>query len=153
MGRKLDAVIASLPAAQQARIELLAQQKIDETLAHAKTLSDFRKAVGKTQAEVAAVLGVKQHAVSQLEQRSDTYVSTLQKFLESLGMKLELALVTSNGIKIELPNFHPWSEDVRSNPAVAQQTVARQRTAHTPTGKTSAKTGAAKGGVAAAKRG
>ena len=105
MGRNLDDIINGLPAERQAKIAALSQQKVDEMMAYAKTLADVRKAVGKTQTEVAKELGIKQHAVSQLEKRSDTYVSTLRRFLRSLGMKLELSVVAKNGARVNLPNF------------------------------------------------
>ncbi len=111
MGRKLSEVLKTLPIERQIKIEILAQKKIEELILHAQTLTDFRRAVGKTQVQVAESLGIKQHAVSQLEKRSDTYVSTLRKFLESLGMKLELSVITERGIKIELPNFPPWEQE------------------------------------------
>lgn len=110
MGRNLDDVIKSLPVDRQKKIAKLSAQKVEEMLAHAATLTDFRKAVGKTQAEVAKELGVKQHAVSQLEKRSDTYVSTLRRYLKSLGMTLELSVVAKNGVRIDLPNFLPWPD-------------------------------------------
>ena len=105
MGRNLNEVIASLPADRQAKIAALTQKKVEEMIAHAATLTDFRKAVGKTQAEVAKGLGINQNAVSQLEKRSDTYVSTLRRFLDSLGLKLELSVIDKNGVRIDLPNF------------------------------------------------
>ena len=110
MGRSLDEVISKLPPDRQARIASLAKDKVDDMLAHAATLTDFRKAVGKTQAEVAKELGIKQNAVSQLEKRYDTYVSTLRRFLQSLGLTLELSVVSKSGTRISLPNFHPWDE-------------------------------------------
>ena len=110
MGRNLDDIIKSLPTDRQAKIAALSQTKVEEMIAHAATLTDFRKAVGKTQAEVAKQLGIKQNAVSQLEKRSDTYVSTLRRFLKSLGMTLELSVVDRNGTRIDLPNFLPWQE-------------------------------------------
>ena len=105
MGRNLDDIINGLPAERQAKIAALSQQKVEDMMAYAKTLADVRKAVGKTQTEVAKELGIKQHAVSQLEKRSDTYVSTLRRFLRSLGMKLELSVVAKNGARVDLPNF------------------------------------------------
>nr|WP_314625026.1 XRE family transcriptional regulator [uncultured Janthinobacterium sp.] len=105
MGRNLKDVIHSLPVDRQARIAALSQEKMQNMIAHAATLTDFRKAVGKTQAEVARELGIQQHAVSQLEKRTDTYVSTLRRFLKSLGMTLELSVVAENGVRIELQNF------------------------------------------------
>lgn len=105
MGRNLDDVIKTLSAERQAKVMALSQKKVEDMIAHAATLTDFRKAVGKTQAEVAKDLGINQNAVSQLEKRSDTYVSTLRRFLRSLGLTLELSVVAKNGARIELPNF------------------------------------------------
>lgn len=105
MGRNLDDVIKNLPAERQSSIAALSQKKVEEMIAHAATLTDFRKAVGKTQAEVARELGINQNAVSQLEKRSDTYVSTLRRFLKSLGLTLELSVLDKNGVRIDLPNF------------------------------------------------
>lgn len=61
--------------------------------------------VGKTQVEVAHALGVKQNAISQLEQRSDTYLSTFKRFLAGMGMHLELSVVTAEGKRVELSEF------------------------------------------------
>ena len=120
MGRKLEDVIHGLPAERQARIAALSQEKVEEMIAHASSLTDFRKAVGKTQAEVAKELGIQQHAVSQLEKRTDTYVSTLRRFLQSLGMTLELSVVAQNGTRIELRNFLRTQElDTDGAPAAA----------------------------------
>jgi transcriptional regulator with XRE-family HTH domain len=124
MGRTLDEVINQLPPDRQARIASLAEKKMDEMIAHATTLTDFRKAVGKTQVEMAKELGIKQNAVSQLEQRSDTYVSTLRRFLQSLGLTLELSVVSKNGTRINLPNFHPWEEADPDVPTARPDNVA-----------------------------
>ena len=110
MGRKLREIIEGLRPERQAKIMALADQKVKDMLSCAKSLADFRKAIGKTQEEVAKELGIKQNAVSQLEQRSDLYVSTLQRFVGALGMKLDLSLTTKNGIRIDLEKFHPWDE-------------------------------------------
>lgn len=110
MGRNLDDVIKGLPADRQKKIAALSQKKIDEMIAHATTLADFRKAVGKTQVEVAKDLGINQNAVSQLEKRSETYVSTLRRFLKSLGLTLELSVLDKNGVRIDLQNFLLWTD-------------------------------------------
>jgi len=123
MGRKLEEVIHNLPAERQVKIAALSQEKVEEMIAHASSLTDFRKAVGKTQAEVARELGIQQHAVSQLEKRSDTYVSTLRRFLQSLGMTLELSVVAQNGTRIELRNF------LRPPELDADGTSAKKKTA------------------------
>jgi transcriptional regulator with XRE-family HTH domain len=115
MGRSLDDVIQGLPAARRQRIESLADEKVQEMLAAARTLTDIRKAVGKTQANVAQELGIQQNAISQLERRSDTYLSTLRRFLKSLGLELELSVVSESGARYSLDNFRPWLDD---DPAV-----------------------------------
>jgi DNA-binding XRE family transcriptional regulator len=125
MGRNLDDVIESLPSKRQEKIAALSQEKIKEMIAHAATLADFRKAVGKTQAEVAKHLGINQNAVSQLEKRSDTYVSTLRRFLKSMGMTLELSVLDKNGVRIDLPNFLPWSDGTAANSVEAYELAAR----------------------------
>ncbi|AYM75813.1 hypothetical protein D9M09_08395 [Janthinobacterium agaricidamnosum] len=135
MGRNLNDVIHSLPAERQAKIAALSQEKMQEMIAHAATLTDFRKAVGKTQAEVARELGIQQHAVSQLEKRTDTYVSTLRRFLQSLGMTLELSVVAQNGVRIELQNFLRSQEvdaDVHDSALAESATPPRKRKASVP---------------------
>lgn len=82
MARKLDDVIATLPASRRKRIEKRAQELA--------TLKDLRLAVAKTQIELAAELGVGQDTISQLEKRSDMLLSTLRHFVESMGGTLEL---------------------------------------------------------------
>jgi transcriptional regulator with XRE-family HTH domain len=105
MGRQIDDVIKSLPAERQAKITNITRKNVEAMIAHATALSDFRKAVGKTQTEVAKELGINQNAVSQLENRSDIYVSTLRRFLKSLGLTLEMSVVDRNGVRIDLPKF------------------------------------------------
>jgi len=57
MGRTLDEVINKLPPDRQTRIVSLAERKMDEMIAHATTLTNLSKAVGKTHVEVARKLG------------------------------------------------------------------------------------------------
>jgi transcriptional regulator with XRE-family HTH domain len=137
MGRDLDDVIKAMSLERQAKLSALAQKKANEMVAAAKSLADFRKAVGKTQDEVGKQLGIKQHAVSQLEKRSDLYLSTLARFLDSLGMTLELALIAADGSRIPLDNFHPWNEGLKefqgavttvSKNAVSTNAASKQRT-------------------------
>lgn len=132
MGRNLDDIIKSLPVERQARIADIARKNVEEMIAHATALSDFRKAVGKTQAEVGKILGINQNAVSQLESRSDTYVSTLRRFLASLELTLELSVIDKNGVRIELPNFlHAEAAPAANNddtPAIEKRSTVRAPT-------------------------
>lgn len=82
MAKKLDEAMAGLPAKRQARIRARAQQLA--------TLKDLRQAVEQTQEDLAATLGVGQDTISRLEKRSDMLLSTLRRYIESMGGKLEL---------------------------------------------------------------
>ena len=82
MARSLDQVIASLPAKRRAKIE----QRANELA----TLRDLRRAVERTQEELAARLGVGQDTVSRIERRSDILLSTLRRYIEAMGGELQL---------------------------------------------------------------
>ncbi len=82
MAKKLDDLMATLPAGRRAKIELRAQELA--------SLKDLRQAVEKTQEDLAEVLGVGQDTISRLEQRSDMLLSTLRRYVEGMGGKLEL---------------------------------------------------------------
>ncbi|MBP9712576.1 MAG: XRE family transcriptional regulator [Sterolibacterium sp.] len=82
MAKKLDDMMATLPAARRAKIERRAQELA--------SLKDLRQAVEKTQEDLAAALGVRQDTISRLEQRSDMLLSTLRRYVEGMGGKLEL---------------------------------------------------------------
>lgn len=127
MNLDLDDIIKSLPTERQAKIKALSDKKVEEMLAYAATLSDVRKAKGKTQAGVAKELGITQHAISQLENRSDTYISTLRRFLKSLGMTLELSVVAENGVRINLQNLFQGDESIA--PVSKGKTLVKKSTA------------------------
>jgi DNA-binding XRE family transcriptional regulator len=91
MAKKLDDMMAALPAKRRTRIEKRAM-----ALA---TLKDLRLAAEQTQADLAAELGVGQDTISRLEKRSDMLLSTLRHYVESMGGKLELVA--------QLPNRPP----------------------------------------------
>ena len=82
MARKLDDVMAALPAERRERVEKHAMELA--------TLKDLRIAAEQTQEDLAAVLGVGQDTISRLEKRSDMLLSTLRHYVESMGGKLEL---------------------------------------------------------------
>lgn len=105
MGKNIDDVIASFSPERQAKIRAGAQAKIDEMIREAKTLADVRNAVGKTQASVASALGIGQNAVSQLEKRSDVYLSTLRRMLKALNLNLKMSVENEAGTRVDLPDL------------------------------------------------
>ena len=56
-------------------------------------LFDLRRRLEVSQVDLAAELGISQSAVSQLEHADDLKLSTLRKYLASLGARLELVAV------------------------------------------------------------
>jgi DNA-binding XRE family transcriptional regulator len=86
MAKKLDQIMAALPAKRRGKIEARAA----ELAAELTTLRDLRRAVAQTQEELAATLGVGQDTISRLEKRSDMLLSTLRRYVEAMGGKLEL---------------------------------------------------------------
>jgi DNA-binding XRE family transcriptional regulator len=82
MARSLNQVLATLPANRRAKIERRAGELA--------TLKDLRNAVERTQEELAKSLGVGQDTISRIERRSDMLLSTLRRYVEAMGGKLEL---------------------------------------------------------------
>ena len=85
-GIPFEDLLASLPEDEQEEIRVRSQELIQREL----TLRDLRKAMGQTQAALAAKLGVKQENVSRLEQRADVMLSTLNSYLAAMGGRLKL---------------------------------------------------------------
>ncbi len=108
MAKKLGDVLAELPAKRRAKIEARAQELT--------TLKELRQAVAQTQEELAATLGVGQDTVSRIEQRSDMLLSTLRRYVESMGGKLELVA--------QFPNRPPVVIDHLGNKPVAKSSRA-----------------------------
>lgn len=114
MAKKLDDVMAALPAKRRAKIERRAQELA--------SLKDLRVAVERTQEDLAATLGVGQDTISRLEQRSDMLLSTLRRYVEGMGGKLELVA--------QFPNRPPVVIDhlTKAKPTRAKTGVTRRTT-------------------------
>ena len=114
MGRSIDNVIAGLPKARRDRIESKAVRLARQMIEHADSLGDIRKAMSKTQTEIARELGVGQVAVAQLEKRSDLLLSTLQRYVRAAGAELSLIVHTKQGAEIVLQNLGDLGRTVNS---------------------------------------
>lgn len=89
--RKLHAQVVSRPGA----VERLAALR-EETLAEIG-LDELRRALQRSQTELAAEMGITQSAVSQLERSGDVKVSTLRNYVRGLGAELQIAAVFGEG--------------------------------------------------------
>ena len=81
-------------------------------------LEEIRKRRGLTQVQVADRLGITQGNVSQLEHRTELYLSTLREYVEALGGRLEL-------LQCFLTRSAPWR-----SPAVAPSGVTARSDQH-----------------------
>jgi transcriptional regulator with XRE-family HTH domain len=91
MARTHEEIMATLPPERQARIKARA----DAMLAEIEGLKALRQLTQRSQAQIAASLGVKQPSVLKIERQTDLYLSTLRRFVEAAGGTLEL--------RVELP--------------------------------------------------
>ncbi|MGQ0800684.1 MAG: helix-turn-helix domain-containing protein [Pseudomarimonas sp.] len=98
MARSLADKIKQLPAARRRKVEARAADLIAEEM----SLRDLRKAINRTQVEVAKVLNVGQDTVSRYEQRSDMLLSTLQGYVQAMGGELDLVVTFPNRKPIKL---------------------------------------------------
>lgn len=84
------------------------QKKIEEKtnkLKEEMALNELRQAFQLSQAELANKLNVEQPAISNLEQRSDIYISHLRQIIETMGGKLEITAKFDDR-EIEITNFN-----------------------------------------------
>lgn len=86
MSISINKVIQALPQKRQKKINAKAKQYIAEF----NTLQELRRELGITQLTMADRQGVNQVNISNLEKRKDMHLSTLRKYVEALGCKLEI---------------------------------------------------------------
>src|SRR5262245_3553197 len=86
MARTLNQKIATLPTKRRTKVKARAVELIAEEL----SLQDLRKAMNRTQAEIAKKLDVGQDTISRYEQRTDMLLSTLQEYVQAMGGELDL---------------------------------------------------------------
>ncbi len=75
-----------------ARLEALRRETLSEI-----GLYELRRALNRSQSDLAASLGISQSAVSQLERGGDLRVSTLRNYIEGLGANLQIVAVFDDG--------------------------------------------------------
>jgi len=97
----MDDYIAKLPKEEQEKIKIMSEQ----LMAEQATLQELRKALCRSQTEIAEKLHIKQAAVSKIEKRTDMYVSTLRSFIEAMGGSLEIVAKFPNGQPVRINQF------------------------------------------------
>ncbi|WP_337175683.1 XRE family transcriptional regulator [Paludisphaera sp.] len=98
---RFDDYFESLPAEEQARV----LARVAEMDAQEASLRQLREARKQSQVEVAAKLKTTQAAISRLEKRTDVYLSTLRKYVEAVGGKLEIVATFPEGGSVRINQF------------------------------------------------
>jgi transcriptional regulator with XRE-family HTH domain len=101
MGKLLSEKIAELSPGARARVAKRTADLVSEELA----IRDIRKAMQKTQVQIARELDIGQVAVSRIEQRSDLMISTLRNYLKAFGADLELRAVFKDRPAMKIAGF------------------------------------------------
>jgi DNA-binding transcriptional regulator YiaG len=101
MARNLADKIQKLPATRRKKVQARAAELIVEEM----SLRDLRKAMNRTQVEVAKALKVGQDTVSRYEQRSDMLLSTLQGYVHAMGGELDLVVTFPNRKPVKLKSL------------------------------------------------
>ena len=78
------------------------------------TLSELRRHLGRSQAEVATAAGTTQSGISRIEHQSDIHVSTLDEYVSALGGRLRLVVDHGDDrIEIGVPSLRRQQPDER----------------------------------------
>ncbi len=83
--RKFSTLRQKMTPAQRARSAARVQEMQGEML-----LAELRKHTGKTQQQLAELLGISQPGLSKMESQADMQISTLDRLVRSLGGTLDL---------------------------------------------------------------
>ena len=89
---KFSELRAKMSPEARAEARRLADKDLEEMPLH-----ELRAARHLTQQQLAQTLDMTQAAVSQLEQRTNIYLSTLENFVEAMGGRLEMYAVFPDG--------------------------------------------------------
>lgn len=124
MGKTHDELMAELSAERGKRVDARAA----ELIAEEKSLRDLRQARQLTQQRMAKRLGVRQHSISRLEQRSDMLLSTLRNYVGNMGGELVLTARFPDREPVRIKGFADIAGSTKSRTsAVSASRAAVQR--------------------------
>jgi DNA-binding XRE family transcriptional regulator len=111
MAKPFKALLEKMPPERRARIQAKTEQLVRDM-----PLSELRVARNITQEQLAKALGVKQSAVSRMENRCDMYISTLQTAIKAMGGDLEITAIFADGNRIRIDQFRDIERSVTRTP-------------------------------------
>jgi DNA-binding XRE family transcriptional regulator len=113
MARTLTQKLKTLPEGRRNKIEERAAELMEEEL----SLQDLRKALDRTQVEIAEKMGVGQDTISRYEQRADMMLSTLERYVSAMGGRLRLVAEFPDRKPVRVRTFSDFSEEHVKVPA------------------------------------
>ena len=130
MGRTYEEVMAGLPARRRRQIEARGAELIAEEM----TLAELRKAMGRTQVQVARATGKPQATISRMEAQTDMLLSNLDQVVSALGGRIRIlaelpgrAPVLLTGLGDITPSATPRPAPAHRQVRAAPETVVRTR--------------------------
>jgi transcriptional regulator with XRE-family HTH domain len=124
MGVPFDKFMERFTAEERAEIEARAQTLIAEEM----SLRDLRKALGKTQAQLARKLKKPQATVSRMERQSDMLISTLDQVVRALGGRVRIVAELPGRKPLYLTGLADLAEPrTRTDARAREAAIARQR--------------------------
>ena len=121
MGKTYEELMAELSPERRARVEA----RTAELIAEEKSLRDLRQARQLTQQHMAKKLGVRQHSISRLEQRSDMLLSTLRAYVGKMGGELVLTARFPDRDPVQITGFGDIAGPQKGGKSRAAATRAR----------------------------
>ena len=118
-GKALQKIWDGLPPERKRRIHARAKELETEYL----SLQELRQKAGITQAKVSEVLNMEQANISRLEKNSDMLLSTLRRYIEAVGGKLNLIVELPNKPPIVLGGIGDLLEDAKSGKKIEGHTT------------------------------
>jgi Helix-turn-helix domain len=110
MTTNINEIIANLPPERQAKI----QARAAELIAEEATLQNLRQARELTKLKVAELLNFPQESITQLEDRADLLVSTLQEHIAAIGGELSLVVEFKDRPSIKMTSLKSFGDSTAS---------------------------------------
>jgi hypothetical protein len=123
MGKTYQELMAALSPERRKRVEAMAAALIAEE----KSLRDLRQALQLTQQYMAKRLGVRQHSISRLEQRSDMLLSTLRDYIGKMGGELVITAQFPDREPVRIAGFADIARGTASSSSSGRASSARKR--------------------------
>lgn len=101
-----DDYLKKLSPERRKKIEARANELIAEDM----TLRELRKAREYSQETLAEILGMRQGDLSKFERRADAYLSTIRRYVEAMGGRLELVASFPNCPPVKIIHIGDWEE-------------------------------------------